>query len=119
MDLFTDHSLKLDMFGSEIVTIPPMSQANIDIVFTAFRYLTGADYFRHGGNFEDKLSFQMVHPLVGVVDQFATQVSLKEYHHYSFYQAKVPAGLIARAVYYNNGPNEAKFSFNLIAHKDK
>jgi hypothetical protein len=120
MMLFEDPSTKLDMVSSPCITIPAGQSLSVDYNFTEFRYVTGAEYFRKNGNFEDRLHFQMVHPLLGVVDQFATSIHLqKDYGFYQFYRANVPAGLIARAVYFNNGTEEAKFCFNLITHKDK
>ena len=119
IESFADLSLKLDMVSSPVVSVAAGAQANIDYTFTQARYLTGAEYFKSGGNFEDRITFQMVHPIYGVVDQFATDLLMKTEGLYQFYKATVPAGLIARAVYKNNGANEAKFGYNLVCHKDK
>lgn len=112
-------SVKLDIVSSDVVEIAPNSQTEIDIDFQELRHITGAEYFKQGGNFEDTLTFQVVHPVAGVVDQFATDIKMKDSSSYGFYKATIIAGLTARAIYKNNGNQAAKFAFNLICHKDK
>lgn len=120
MELFDDPSTKLDMRAGPLLNIAAGETVSGDFVFTEARYLTGSAYFREGGNFEDTLTMQMVHPLVGVLDQFATNIYMSVgTNGYQFYKATIPAGLIARVIYKNNGVNAAKFAFNLITHKDK
>jgi hypothetical protein len=120
MTMFDDPAKKLDMVSSPVVTIPAGESRSIDYTFTQSRFLTGAEYFRSGGNFGDMINFQIVHPTLGVLDQFATNIYInKEHGSYQFYSANIPAGLIARAVYFNNGNEEAKFCFNLITHRER
>jgi len=120
MLMFDDPNTKLDIVASSIVTILAGETKSAEYIFTSDKVLTGAEYFREGGNFGDVVSFQIVHPVAGVLDQFATNIYLnKEHGLYQFYRARIPSGLIARAVYVNNGPNQAKFCFNLITHKEK
>jgi len=120
MDSFDNPSTKLDMRAGSVLSIPAGQTAQSDFTFTEMRYLTGATYFREGGNFDDTLTLQMVHPLIGVIDQFATDIYMSVgTNGYQFYKATVPAGLIARVIYKNNGSQDARFAFNLILHKDR
>lgn len=70
------------------------------------------------GNWSDRVSFEVVHPVYGVVDRFATDfcitsgpVTLR------VYKADLKAGMILRVVYRNNGANEAKFKANFFLHE--
>lgn len=77
---------------------------NIDYTAPYDLCITGAVVVVKGGNINDKVCIQVVHPQAGVLDEFVTDWYMTEDRNHQFaidldYPANIPAGLIIRAVY--------------------
>lgn len=77
---------------------------NIDYAVPYDLCITGALVLVKGGNINDKVCLQIVHPQAGVLDEFVADWYMNEDRNDQFsidlsYPANIPAGLIIRAVY--------------------
>lgn len=90
-------------------------------------YMTGIKYGVSGGNFGDKVDFQIVDKddILGygpntVLDQFGDNVFVfaNEVSEMREHKADLITNLYIRAVYKNIGPNEAKFYCTLLRYMD-
>lgn len=81
------------------------------------RILNGADYcldvYQHG----DKLSFEIHHPQIGLVNQFAKDIYVRKEYRKELYGALLPAGLIVKVIYENNGASDVNINVNLDLHE--
>jgi hypothetical protein len=76
----------------------------IDITLADDHLLFGGSLAVKGGKFGDKVSLQVVHPQVGVLNEYITDYGIVEDQQKQFdivnkYPAKIPAGLILRVKY--------------------
>ena len=98
-------------------------EKNSDLVLTDDVLLTGGYVCVQGGKFGDKICLQVVHPQAGVLDQFVSDYYIKSDSESQFsidldYPAKLPAGLIVRAVYKsNNNEGLRRIAVNYFLHK--
>lgn len=95
---------------------------NIDFALTDVRYLVGVSVILKNQAFGDKITFQIVHPLAGVLSEFATNWNVSEdaqdQGKFEFpLRAKLPAGLIVRLIYNSIGSTNVSVACNLIAHQ--
>ena len=79
-------------------------------------FMTGAQYEIKNSNIDDELCFQVAHPQLGVVDQFACIAAIDGSHLFDQYLAELPAGLIIRLKYTRVGSNIAEIKCNLMRH---
>jgi hypothetical protein len=116
---FKDYNVMADVKGTIQGTMLAGIGTLIDWQVPYNCYLTGVDYEAVKHNPGDKITFQVVHPVAGVIAQFASDIFARDFMEYSFYKANLYQGLIIRVIYTNVGPNDVKFNANLILHKDK
>lgn len=100
------------------------SESNGDLTLTDDSLLTGGILLVKNGNFFDEVSLQIVHPTLGVVNEFVTKYRIVEDEIRQFmldldYPAKIPAGLSIRVQYKasNNGQSTREIAINLFLHK--
>ena len=86
---------------SEVTDITIPVETHIDLTLTDDMLLTGGTLLVKGGNLEDKVSMQVIHPTLGIVKEFVTNYriiedSIKQFEMASAYPAKIPANLTLR-----------------------
>ena len=97
--------------------------ASLDLTLTDDVLIAGGTVFLARGAAEgDKVDFQVVHPVAGVINQFITDWyvnpdSTLQVVPPSNYPAKVPAGLIFRVVYHSVGATDVWISVNYNMEK--
>ena len=116
---FKDYGLTLNLKGTHIGTIPAGTTVSLDYTITADCIINACDYDAVNKNHGDKITFQVIHPLVGVIAQFATDIYVRDSMYYEFYKAALKTGLIVRVIYTNVGINDVQFTLNLAEHRDK
>lgn len=116
---FKDHGTLLDIEGIFSGIVPAGVTTTFNYTVTYDHYVTGVDYEAIGRNLTDRVDFQVIHPVYGVVGQFADNIFVREKMSYDFYKATIKTGLTIRVIYKNNGINDVSFNLNLISHKDK
>lgn len=82
------------------------------------QYMTGAQYQVENSNVDDEIKLQVIHPTVGVVDEFADIASCDGLHLIDQYIAEMVVGLTIRLKYIRNGNNEPIIKCNLLRHID-
>lgn len=95
---------------------------NIDYTVSATRYLTGVSVILKDQVFGDKITFQIVHPQAGVVEEFATNWNIsadaQDQGTFEFpLRGKIPAGLKVRLAYTSVGQTNVSVACNLILHR--
>lgn len=93
---------------------------NLDLVLTEERFVDGGIVVTKDANPGDYCTFQIVHPVDGVVEQFVNRWVVAPgtgQMHVNVYPARVPAGLTIRIVYNNVGATNAGCAVNLRLHK--
>jgi hypothetical protein len=96
---------------------------NIDYTVPVDLCLTGAVVIVHGAKVDDKVSLQVVHPSLGVLNEFVTDWYMADDQSEQFalqlnYPANVPAGLYIRAVYKATSEvGTRKARINYLLHK--
>jgi len=104
-------------------TIPFGTSANIDLTLTDDILLAGGTVFLARGAAQgDKVDFQVIHPVYGVVNQFITDWyinpdSTEQTVPAANYPAKLPAGLTLRAVYHSVGASDVWVAINFNLEK--
>lgn len=81
------------------------------------RLMNGCQYQAEGRNIGDNITFQVVHPVAGVVKEFGTNWYVKPEETILLYRAHLYAGLTVRVKYNNIGSNPVKFTLNLFLHE--
>jgi len=99
-------------------TIAAGATISVDYTLTEFRYLDGMKYKVENNAFADSVSFQVVHPVAGVLDEFGTDWPVCPAETIKLYKAKVPAGLIIRITYKNTGAGLVRFIGGLFLHEE-
>jgi len=79
-------------------------------------YMTGAQYEVGNSNLNDRIVFQVVHPVYGVLDEFANIASCNGTHKIETYLAKMYVGTIIRLKYIRDGNNVPEIRCNLFRH---
>lgn len=93
---------------------------NLELVITEERYIDGGTVVVKDANPGDYCTFQIVHPVAGVVEQFVNKwfvIPGTGKMDIQVYRAKVPAGLTIRVVYNNVGATDVECGINLRLHK--
>jgi hypothetical protein len=93
---------------------------NLELLMTEERFIDGGVVVVKDANPGDYCVFQVVHPIVGVVEQFVNKWYVTPGTgtlDVKVYPAKVPAGLIIRVVYHNVGATASSCGVNLRLHK--
>lgn len=99
------------------------TEVHIDLQLADDVLLTGGVLLVKGGKFEDKISMQVVHPTMGVLNEFVTDYrvvedSQKQFDLSSAYPAKIYAGLILRIKYVSCAiPGVRDIAANYYLHK--
>jgi hypothetical protein len=112
---------KLNYNGqSASATVSAGQSANIDLTLADDHLLTGGWLLISGGNPGDTCTFQVVHPVVGVVNQFITEWKMPASCFTPImvpYPAKIYAGLTLRLVYTSHGTQDLYVAINYDLHK--
>jgi hypothetical protein len=104
--------------GAFKMTVPAGEVMSQDFILADDRFITGGLYQVQGSNFGDRLDFDVVHPVAGVIDNHVSNWYVWDgATKLETYPAKLTAGLILRLTYTNVGSNEASVLVNLILHK--
>lgn len=104
--------------GGFKMTVPAGEVQSQDFILAEDRFITGGLYHVEGSNFGDRLDFDVVHPLAGVIDNHVSNWYVWDGPtKLDTYPAKLTAGLILRLTYTNIGSSEATVLVNLILHK--
>lgn len=100
------------------------SESNGDLLLTDDHLLTGGILLVKNGNFSDEVSLQIVHPTLGVVNEFVSKYKIIEDETRQFmfdldYPAKLSAGLSIRVFYKaaNSNQSAREIAINLFLHK--
>jgi hypothetical protein len=94
------------------------TSTNLDFILTDDILMAGGHAFlAKGAAWGDKVDFQAVHPIAGVVNQFITgwylnPDSTQQPLPPSNYPAKIPAGLTLRVVYHSVGATDVEIAVN-------
>lgn len=106
------------LYGTHLLVCPANTSTSQTYTLLANRYMDGAEYLCEGGQFGDYVDFQVIHPTLGVLDDFCTRwYVLPGRSLYKLYPAFVPAGLDIKVTYVNTGTNAAKLALNLMLHQ--
>jgi hypothetical protein len=109
----------LSCFGS----CAPSATATADLSLADDHFITGGIFIVKNGKFGDKVSLQVVHPTLGVVNQFVTDYGIIGDSQLQFtmdedYPAKIPAGLKLRILYVATSELLTReFCLNYTLHK--
>jgi hypothetical protein len=104
--------------GGFLFEAPPMQETIDNYVLSENRIFDGVAY-ESIGNWNDQITFQVVHPIGGVIDQFAYNFYVSSQPVVlRVYKARLVSGLIMRVIYRNNGENVARFKANLFLHEE-
>lgn len=99
------------------------SESYSDLVLTDDYLITGGQLLVEGGNLQDKIFMQVVHPSLGVVNEFISgfRISIDTSLQLNLvleYPAKLSAGLSVRCKYISNDTlGVRKIAANLFLHK--
>lgn len=122
----TDPYSNTDQFKAACIGFTGTATANqltnIDFTLADTRYLVGVSVILKNQKFGDKITFQIVHPLAGVVNEFATNWNISEDSEdqgkVEFpLRGKIPAGLKIRLAYTSIGNSDVLVACNLIMHE--
>jgi hypothetical protein len=112
---------KLNYNGqSASANVPAGQSADIDITMTDDHLLTGGWLMISGGDPGNSCTFQVVHPIAGVVNQFITSWKMPAECFTPImvpYPAKIYAGLTLRLVFVNSGATDCIVAINYDLHK--
>lgn len=94
----------------------------IDHSLTFTKYLVGVCVLLNNHVYGDKLTFQIVHPIIGVVDEFATSWNVSsDVQNQGLFEfplrGKLSSGLKIRLVYTSIGNQDVSVACNLILHR--
>jgi len=94
----------------------------LDLVLTDDVLMTGGMFLAQGAAWGDKVDFQVIHPVNGVIAQFITDWYLnpdvtKQEVPGSNYPAKLVAGLTLRVVYHSVGGTDVNIAVNYNREK--
>lgn len=103
VDQFTSDNVKF-AGASAAGDVSENTNANIDYTCPFDLCITGAVLLVNGGKFGDKCCLQVVHPVAGVVDEFATDWAVasdqqKQFELALTYPANIPSGVKLRLLY--------------------
>lgn len=121
-------SLRARVLGSHLATITAGQSQNLDWSVTQLTYggvnkdsfFNGVQYYAKNAKLGDTVSFQVVHPSLGVLDEFASNFyvvpDIKD--TILLYRAKLYPGTTIRIVYTSTGSTDVDFVCNLFRHMD-
>lgn len=114
----------ISFLGQSVSGTANMSEnKNSDITLTDDFLLTGGMLIVKNGSMGDRVSLQVVHPVMGVLNEFVKQWVVVEDSQKQFdlsldYPAKIPAGLILRCNYVADSQILTReFAVNFYLHK--
>jgi hypothetical protein len=103
---------KLQFYGQKSHgTIPAGTTANIDYTLTEDCLLTGANIRPIGHDLHDTMKLQVVHPIYGVVKEFADWYA-RDIDKETKFPAKLPTGLTIRVVFTSTGSTDVEVFIN-------
>lgn len=115
---------KLTFAGRSLTGIVNENETvNADYTLSDDTLITGGVLIVKEAKITDKVSLQVVHPILGVVNEFVTEYRLAEDQQVQFkldlpYPAKLVAGLAIRCKYEASDENGTRtFALNLLLHK--
>lgn len=121
-------TLRARVIGSHFATITAGQTQNIDWTVTQLTYsgvnkdsyFNGVQYYAENAVIGDTVSFQVVHPSLGVLDEFATgfYVAPNTKDTILLYRARLYPGTTIRIVYTSTGASDVNFMCNLFRHMD-
>lgn len=95
---------------------------NIDFTMPDCRYIVGLNLVLKNHKIGDTVSFQVVHPQAGVLDEFATNWNVcddegdQKIVEFPL-RGKIPQDIIIRLVYTSSGTDDVYVACNLMLHK--
>lgn len=98
----------------------PPGSTNLDLIMSEELHVDGGTVIVYNANPGDYCVFQVVHPVVGVIEQFVNKsyvIPGTGKMDVNVYRARVPEGLIIRVVYHNTGSTDVGVGINLRLHK--
>jgi len=105
--------------GTHSLDVAAGETESVDYTLTEDLTITGVSYKTANIGIDDTATFQIVHPVDGVVNEFGKDVFLKSEEAYSFYAARLVTGLKVRVSVTNNGSEAIKVRLNCIFHRDQ
>lgn len=115
LNQFADYALRVNLKGIASLSIPAGQTASHEFQVPSEMILTGAEYFRSGGNLSDTVSFK-IKQNGQTMAVFADEIFVGDKARYEFYQATLNQSHVIEVVYKNTGSEAAEFCFNLITH---
>ena len=122
----SDANIRVRFVGTHDFNIPGNQTVQSDWNVPQMQYngqnvetiISGVEFKTVGGCDGDKVKFQVVHPIAGVVDEFASDyyVFKDELNTIKEHRAEIPAGLIIRVVYQSTCATDARFIMNLFRY---
>jgi len=122
----SDSTTRVRFTGTHDFTIAGNQTAQSDYTIPQLQYegqnvdtiISGVQFKTIGGCDGDKVTFQIVHPIAGVMDEFSTNyyVFKDQLNTIKEHRAAVPAGLYVRVVYTSTCANAARFIMNLFRY---
>lgn len=116
-NLFSNGIFSARLEGIISAIIPAGQTVTLNWTVPYSRVVSGADYEAINRNMGDRISLQVAHPVVGVVDEFAKRLFVRTEYRKELYGAALVAGLMVRVVYENVGANDVTFNLNLDLHE--
>lgn len=122
----SDSSTRVRFVGTHDFNIAANTTAQADWTVPQLQYnsvnadtsMAGVQFKVVGGCDGDKVKFQVVHPTLGVMDEFATDyyVFADETSRIQEHRAVLPAGLYIRVIYTSTCGVAARFIMNLLRY---
>ena len=118
---FNKDYLNVDHQGVGAI-VPAGTVGNIDYTLSDDHLLVGAILLAENTAFDDSICLQIIHPTMGVVNQFVTNWAMstdkeEKFNRQEGFPAKIPAGLKIRCAYTSTGSVDVKVKMNLFLHK--
>lgn len=116
---FSRPNTKINLKGCFSSNCPNGQTTEINWTADKLYYMDGAEYCISGNHYGVKITFEVHHPTAGLLDRFVDGIYAFDHHHYEFYHATIPAGLIIKVKVENNTGADIHFYGNLYLHVDK
>lgn len=121
-------NLRARIIGTHFATVSAGQTQNIDWVVSQLVYngvgkdgfFDGVQYYAKNSEIGDTVSFQIVHPSLGVLDEFASGFYIvpNSSELLLLYRARLYVGTTVRIVYTSTGQTDVNFVCNLFRHMD-
>lgn len=116
---FASPHTKINLKGCFNNACPNGQITEMDWTADKLYYMDGAEYDIEGNYHGVKITFEVHHPVYGLLDRFVDGIYAFDHNNYEFYYATIPTGLIIRVKVENNTGADIHFYGNLFLHVDK